>query len=169
MSRESIGEMYANQIPRLRRYARALTRNKEAAEDLVQDCLERAWRKSHRWEPGTNLQSWLFTVMHNVYVNGLRKNRLQTEPLDPDSLEGSRENTPDAALDLRDLKTGLGELHPEQREVLVLVCVEGMSYAQVAGITGVPIGTVMSRLHRARQHLRRWLAADQKPQLRRIK
>jgi RNA polymerase sigma-70 factor (ECF subfamily) len=163
------GELLAEQIPRLRRYARALTRNAQAADDLVQDCLERAWRKAHRWEPGTDLRAWLFTVMHNCYVNGLRRKRPETEPMAHTDYEDPRPQTADAGLDLRDLEQGLARLSPEQREVLLLVCLEEMSYEQVAAATGVPIGTVMSRLHRARERMRRLMTGDQRPTLRRVK
>ena len=76
------GQMLAEQIPRLRRYARALTRNVQTADDLVQDCLERAWRKAHHWEAGTDLRAWLFTVMHNVHINAARRKRPETEPME---------------------------------------------------------------------------------------
>jgi RNA polymerase sigma-70 factor (ECF subfamily) len=163
------GELLAAQIPRLRRYARALTRNVQAADDLVQDCLERAWRKAHRWEGGTDLRAWLFTVMHNCYINGLRHKRPDTEPLEHTDYADPRPPAADAALDLRDLEQGLAHLSPEQREVLLLVCLEEMSYEQVAAATGVPIGTVMSRLHRARERMRGFMAGEQRPVLRRVK
>lgn len=163
------GELLATQIPRLRRYARALTRNAQAADDLVQDCLERAWRKAHHWEPGTDLRAWLFTLMHNLHINTLRRKRPDTEPMAHNDYRDPRQQTPDAALNLRDLEQGLAQLSEEQREVLLLVCLEEMSYEQVAAVIGVPIGTVMSRLHRARERLRGWMAGEQKPALRRVK
>jgi RNA polymerase sigma-70 factor, ECF subfamily len=163
------GELLAAQIPRLRRYARALTKNVQSADDLVQDCLERAWRKAHRWEPGTDLRAWLFTVMHNCYINGLRRKRPETEPMEHTEYPDPRPQSADAGLELRDLEQGLARLSPEQREVLLLVCLEEMSYEQVAAATGVPIGTVMSRLHRARERLRGFMAGEQRPALRRVK
>jgi len=163
------GELLATQIPRLRRYARALTRNAQAADDLVQDCLERAWCKAHHWEPGTDLRAWLFTLMHNLHINALRRNRPDTEPMEHTDYQDPRPPAQDAALNLRDLEQGLAQLTPEQREVLLLVCLEEMSYEQVAAVVGVPIGTVMSRLHRARERLRGWMAGEQRPALRRIK
>jgi RNA polymerase sigma-70 factor (ECF subfamily) len=169
MSKGITGDLLSTQIPRLRRYARALTRSPEAADDLVQDCLERAWRKAHRWERGTDLRAWLFTLMHNLYVNGLRRRQLETEPMTHDEHEDKRQRPPDSGLDLRDLEQGLAQLPPEQREVLLLVCLEQMSYEQVSAIVGVPIGTVMSRLHRARKRLRGWMAGEQSPPLRRVK
>ena len=163
------GERLASQIPRLRRYARALTRNAEAADDLVQDCLERAWRKAHQWEAGTDLRAWLFTVMHNVYVNTLRRPQPETEPMEHNDYLDPRPQPADAGLNLRDLERGLARLSAEQREVLLLVCLEEMPYEQVAAVLGVPVGTVMSRLHRARERLREWMAGEQKPALRRVK
>lgn len=163
------GELLATHVPRLRRYARALTRNAQAADDLVQDCLERAWRKAHHWEPGTDLRAWLFTLMHNLHVNTLLRNRPDTEPMAHNDYQDPRPQAPDAALDLRDLEQGLAQLSAEQREVLILVCLEEMSYEQVAGVLAIPIGTVMSRLHRARERLRWWVSGEQKPALRRVK
>ena len=169
MSTGITGDLLAAQIPRLRRYARALTRSAQAADDLVQDCLERAWRKAHRWEPGTDLRAWLFTLMHNVHVNGLRRKYPDTEPIDDKDYPDMTLRGADLPLQMRDLERGLAELPAEQREVLLLVCLEDMSYEQVAGVLGIPIGTVMSRLHRARERLRRYLAGERKPPLRRVK
>jgi RNA polymerase sigma-70 factor, ECF subfamily len=163
------GELLATQIPRLRRYARALTRNVQAADDLVQDCLERAWRKAHQWEAGTDLRAWLFTLMHNVHVNGLRRRRPETEPMEHGEYQDPRPSAPEAGLQLRDLEQGLARLSPEQREVLLMVCLEEMPYEQAAAVLGVPVGTVMSRLHRARERLRAWMADEKKPPLRRVK
>ncbi|MBK1717238.1 RNA polymerase sigma factor [Thiocystis violacea] len=163
------GELLATQIPRLRRYARALTRNVQAADDLVQDCLERAWRKGHLWEHGTDLRAWLFTLMHNVHINALKRRQPETEPMVHSDYPDPRPIAPDAGLHLRDLEQGLARLTPEQREVLLLVCLEEMRYEQVASVLGVPIGTVMSRLHRARERLRTWMADEKTPPLRRVK
>jgi RNA polymerase sigma-70 factor (ECF subfamily) len=156
-------------IPRLRRYARALTRSPDAADDLVQDCLERAWRKFDRWEPGTDLRAWLFTLMHNVFVNGVRRRRIETEPMTDSDFEDRRQPGPDRGVALRDLEAAVSRLPPEQREVLLLVCLEEMTYEQVAVVLGVPVGTVMSRLHRARKRVRELLQDEQRPPLRRVK
>lgn len=163
-------ELLAREIPKLRRYARALTRNVQAADDLVQDCLERAWRNGHRWEAGTDLRAWLSTLMHNVYINGLRRKRPETEPMEHSDYEDPRPTCPEAGVQLRDLELALARLPPEQREVLLLVCLEEMSYQQVAAVTGVPVGTVMSRLHRARERMRTFMAGErQTPAIRRVK
>jgi RNA polymerase sigma-70 factor, ECF subfamily len=142
-------------VPHLRRYARALTGDFTAAEDLVQDTIERGWRRMTLWRPGTNLRAWLFTIMHNLYVNQLKagqrrsniggEHRGQEMPLEPPQ---------DHQLELIDLHKALQRLPHEQREVVLLIGLEQMSYDEAAKILGVPIGTVMSRLSRAREHLR---------------
>jgi RNA polymerase sigma-70 factor (ECF subfamily) len=144
-------------IPRLRRYARALAGDRVVADDLVQDTLERAWSKMHLYRRGTDLRAWLFTVMHNVYVNQVRAAR-PTVPLDeemPETFQPSRESD---GLALRDLDRAIRQLPPDQREVLLLVALEDMSYGEAAVALGIPIGTVMSRLARAREKLRAMLS-----------
>ena len=143
------------QIPSLRRYARALTGDTWAADDLVQDTLERACNKWRLWLVGTNLRAWLFSVMHNLFVNQLRQSAGGALPLmlDIDDLADDLP-APAAKTDQTlDLQRCLLRLPPEQREVLLLVSMEDMSYAEVAKVTGVPLGTVMSRLSRARARL----------------
>ena len=169
MSKGSMGDLLTTLIPRLRRYARALTRNEDAADDLVQDSLERAWRKAHHWEPGSDLRAWVFTLMHNLFVNNLRRQKPEVELIEHHEVPDLQARGPEGVLDLRDLESGLAQLPSEQREVLLLVCLEDMTYEQVAEILGIPIGTVMSRLHRARERLRRWMTGEQKPPLRRVK
>lgn len=152
-------------IPRLRRYARALTGSREAADDLTQDTLERAWVKRHLWReqagsPDGKLRAWLFAVMHNVFINGVKRAR-QFDSLDkfaaarpePVSAGASAETDAVAA----DLQAALRRLPDEQREVLLLVGLEQLSYAEAAQALEVPIGTVMSRLSRARERLRQLL------------
>ena len=140
-------------IPRLRRYARALVGERTAADDLVQDTLERALNKFHLWKRGTDLRAWLFTVMHNVHVNQIRGRR-ELVALDEESLEVPVRATHDVALEARDLERAFMRLSVEQREVLLLVVLEDMSYEEAAATLGIPIGTVMSRLSRAREKLR---------------
>ncbi len=140
-------------IPRLRRYARALVGERAAADDLVQDTLERAWSKLHLYRRGTDLRAWLFTVMHNVHVNKLRAAR-PTDPLDDDMPELAQRAAQADALLVRDLDRAIGRLPADQRAVLLLVTLEEMSYEEVARTLGIPIGTVMSRLSRAREKLR---------------
>jgi len=154
-------------IPRLRRYARALLRgNPGAADDLVQDCLERALSRLHLWRRGSDLRAWLFTLMHNVYVNQLRRSgrevaleELPDPPVDAESGHGH----------LGDIERALGLLQPDQREILLMVTLEGLSYREVATVLGIPEGTVMSRLARARERLRRALDGENSVELRRVK
>jgi RNA polymerase sigma factor (sigma-70 family) len=150
---ESIVEL----IPRLRRYARALAGERTAADDLVQDTLERAWSKLHLYRRGTDLRAWLFTVMHNVFVNQRRAAR-STTPLDEEMPELAQPAREIDTLVLRDLDAAIRRLPPDQREVLLLVALEDMSYADAAEALEIPIGTVMSRLARAREKLRTMLS-----------
>ena len=140
-------------IPRLRRYARALVGDRAAADDLVQDTLERAWAKLHLYRRGTDLRAWLFTVMHNVHVNKVRAAR-PTDTLDEDTPELAQRATQGDALLVRDLDRSIAVLSADQRAVLLLVALEDMSYEEVAQTLAIPIGTVMSRLSRAREKLR---------------
>jgi RNA polymerase sigma-70 factor (ECF subfamily) len=147
-------ERIAEHIPRLRRYARALAGDQHAADDLVQDTLERAINKRHLWRPGSDLRAWLFAIMHNVFVNQLRSRQAHPEDaLDDDALPAVAP-TDGARLEIRDLQTALAMLPPEQREVVLLVGLEQLTYAEVASALGIPIGTVMSRLFRGRERLR---------------
>lgn len=140
-------------IPRLRRYARALVGDRATADDLVQDTLERAWTKLHLYRRGTDLRAWLFTVMHNVHVNRVRAAR-PTDMLEEEMPELAQRPTQGDALLVRDLDRAVARLPAEQAAVLLLVTLEEMSYEQVARTLGIPIGTVMSRLSRAREKLR---------------
>jgi RNA polymerase sigma-70 factor (ECF subfamily) len=140
-------------IPRLRRYARALVGDRATADDLVQDTLERAWAKLHLYRRGTDLRAWLFTVMHNVHVNRVRASRV-ADTLEDEMPELAQRAPQGDALLVRDLDRGISRLPAEQRAVLLLVTLEEMSYEQVARTLGIPIGTVMSRLSRAREKLR---------------
>ena len=140
-------------IPRLRRYARALVGDRASADDLVQDTLERAWAKLHLYRRGTDLRAWLFTVMHNVHVNKVRATRV-TDTLEDELPELAQRASQGDALLVRDLDRAIARLPTEQRAVLLLVTLEEMSYEEVAHAVGIPIGTVMSRLSRAREKLR---------------
>jgi RNA polymerase sigma-70 factor (ECF subfamily) len=140
-------------IPRLRRYARALVGDRATADDLVQDTLERAWAKLHLYRRGTDLRAWLFTVMHNVHVNRVRAAR-PTDLLEDEMPELAQRASQGDALLVRDLDRAIARLPVDQRSVLLLVTLEEMSYEEVALALGVPIGTVMSRLSRAREKLR---------------
>jgi RNA polymerase sigma-70 factor (ECF subfamily) len=145
------------EIPRLRRYARALTRDTTAADDLVQDCMVRGFAKQHLWMEGTDLRAWLFTIMHNQYVNAVRRGVREGLSVSPSDTEPSlrRAATQDKGLELRDLDRAMAQLPKEQRSIILLVGLEGMSYEAVAEVMGIPVGTVRSRLSRGREALRR--------------
>ena len=139
----------------MRRYARALTGERTLADDLVQDTLERAWSKLHLWRGGSDLRAWLFTIMHNVHVNQVRsRGAAATLPLDEDLPDTPVRASQADMLEVRDIDAALKRLPLEQRQVLLLVALEHMSYQQTADTLGIPIGTVMSRLSRARERLR---------------
>jgi RNA polymerase sigma-70 factor, ECF subfamily len=150
------------QIPRLRRYARALTRDVTRADDLVQSCLVRAVAKQHLWEPGTDLRAWLFTILHNQHVNDVRRSVREGTTVE---LEEAPQLTVPSnvipALELRDLETAIGKLPPEQRQAILLVGLEGMAYEEAAAVLQVPVGTVRSRLSRGRDQLRRLMGVDE--------
>ena len=160
-------------IPALRRYATALLRNREEADDLVHDCLVRALDKLHTRRDDADVRAWLFAIMHNLFISQLRrqKSRPAGEPID-ESHEATLALRPDqeASLHFRDLVDALNRLPVEQRSVLLLVAVEDLSYAEAASVLGVPIGTVMSRLARGREKLRQMTQGDDaRPVLRRVK
>jgi RNA polymerase sigma-70 factor (ECF subfamily) len=148
---QSLDDLVA-EIASLRRYGRSLAGSRAAADDLVQDTLERAIQKFHLFEPGTKLRLWLFTIMRNIFLDHYRKSR-KLGLVSLDAADFQAEPRPGDQLDRlvhRDLVTQMARLKPEYRELLVLVGLEGLSYQQAAAITGVPLGTVRSRLFRAR-------------------
>jgi RNA polymerase sigma-70 factor, ECF subfamily len=149
------------EIPRLRRYARALTRDVTRADDLVQSCLTRAVAKQHLWEAGTDLRAWLFTILHNQHVNEVRRSVREGNNVDIDEAP-TLAVQPNAmpCLQLRDLERAIAQLAIEQREVILLVGLEGLAYEEVAAVLNVPIGTVRSRLSRGRDQLRRLMGME---------
>ena len=143
-------------IPRLRRYARALTRDTVAADDLVQECLTRALGKIHLWEPGTDLRAWLFTILHHRHVSDARSEArrracIKLQKSDPD---GALSPSQTVRLELRDLERAITQLPEEQRSVILLVALQGMGYEEAAAIVKLPVGTVRSRVSRGREALR---------------
>lgn len=140
-------------IPRLRRYARALMGERAGADDLVQDTVERGWLKLASWRRGSDMRAWLFAIMHNLHADQLRRPALRTVALDDDAAPPCAPPGADP-LALRDMDAALALLPAEQREVLLLVALEEMTYEEVAGALGIPLGTVMSRLSRGRERLR---------------
>lgn len=145
-------------LPHLMRYARALTRDTDAADDLVQECAGRALSKLHLFKAGTNMRAWLFTVMHNLHAQNMRRlgRRMDKTSLEPEMEErhGS-DGDQMGALTLRDLDRALSRLSDDQRAVVLLVGLEDMSYAETAEILEIPVGTVMSRLARGRERLKK--------------
>jgi RNA polymerase sigma factor (sigma-70 family) len=160
-------------IPALRRYAAALLRNREDADDLVHDCLVRALDKLHTRRDDADVRAWLFAIMHNLFISQVRRAKVRPagDPLD-ESHEAVLSMRPDQenGLHWRDLVRGLNQLPADQRSVLLLVSVEDLSYAEAANVLGIPVGTVMSRLARARERLRQLTdEAAARPALRRVK
>jgi RNA polymerase sigma-70 factor, ECF subfamily len=149
------------EIPRLRRYARALTRDIVTADDLVQDCLTRALGKLHLWQEGSDLRAWLFTILHNQYVNHIRRAVREGATVGLNESEPLLRRAPQQSkrLELRDLERAIAKLPEEQRTVILLVGLEGMRYEEVAAVLDVPVGTIRSRLSRGREALRRLTGA----------
>lgn len=145
-------------VPRLRRYARALLGDRYAADDLVQDTLERAWNKFHLWRPESDLRAWLFTIMHNVFVNQVRSKRSDIEKTMEELPDVPVRATQSDSLEIADVERALRALPDDQREVLLLVAIEEMTYDEASRALAIPIGTVMSRLSRARERMRRLIA-----------
>lgn len=158
------------EIPALRRYARALLRDNEGGEDLLQDCLERALSHRHLFVRPSNLRAWLFRIMRNLYLNNLRTARRRPLGIgleDTGSMAISADQIP--RLEIAETLAAFDRLPVEQREVLLLVVVEGHSYREAAKVLGVPAGTVMSRMARAREQLRELSRVATGPHLRRVK
>jgi RNA polymerase sigma-70 factor (ECF subfamily) len=159
-------------VPALRRYARSLLRGSQEVDDLVHDCLVRALDQLHTLREDANLRAWLFAIMHNLFISRARRNKARSQTV---SLEERNQDdlamgaTQEGHVQTRELLRALDELSEEQRSVLLLVSVEDLSYAEVAQVLGIPIGTVMSRLSRARERLRQMTEGDAPPMLRRVK
>ena len=162
----------AAELPHLRRFSRALVGDAALADDLVQDCLERAMIKSHLYDPARPLRAWLYAVLRNLFISGLRRDRRSAVVKSVDDLvggEGSVAAAQEERLSVALVAEGLDRLPRDQREVIVLVALEDMSYRDAAEIAGVPIGTVMSRLSRARAALQKILEDRGHTVLRRVK
>jgi RNA polymerase sigma-70 factor, ECF subfamily len=157
-------------IPSLRRYAWTLLRNSSDADDLVQDTLLKALDRIDTLRTASELRSWLFTIMHNLYVNRWRRMklgaRLAAKEVEPDIAVPASQP---ASAEMQDVLRGLATLPEEQRQIVLLVAVEGFQYGEVAAMLGIPVGTVMSRLSRARDRLREFVEGRERPLLRRVK
>ena len=156
--------LLVEEIPALRRYARALCGDVSHADDLVQECLLRAVSRRKLWIGHKGMRPWLFSILHNISVNILR--RQINSPVGVSSAHceaaATSAESSDLFCTLADFEKAMQQLSPEQREVLLLVGLEQMSYREVSKIVGVPVGTVMSRLARAREHLRKGLDGEVK-------
>ena len=171
MSTDEIAARIEPLIPGLRRYAFALVRDRDGADDLVQDCLERAVGRWHLRRPDGDLRAWLFAILRNLHLSGLRQRSRRgphvalDEVASPPAVDGDQ----DGRTGLRDILSGLDTLSEEHRTILLLVGVEDMSYEEAARVIGLPVGTVMSRLSRAREKLRTFLETGTRSPLRRVK
>ena len=145
------------EIPRLRRYARALLRDIDAADDLVQDCLERALARLENWQSGESPRRWLFTIMHHIFVDQLRKVKRRAEVVvltldDSEAMASPAQQAENLAS--REIVDALQAIGADRRAALLMVGIEGFSYAEAASILGIPAGTLMSRIARGREELR---------------
>ncbi len=161
-------------IPALRRYASVLVRDRQDVDDLVHDCLVRALDQLHTRREEGDLRAWMFAIMHNLFISRARRLKMSghSEPFDTIADDGPGVQAgQDSHMERRDVMRALKSLPEDQRTVLVLVAVEGLPYAEVARVIGVPVGTIMSRLSRARERLRRSMQGEDvgRPALRRVK
>jgi len=157
-------------IPALRRYAYALLRDHDAADDLVQDTLERALSRWRLWRPDGDLRAWLFTMQRNLFINDWRQRQRRGPHARLDDVASpATAGQQEAGLEMRDVLAALDQLPEEQKSLLLLIGVEDFSYDDAARILGVPMGTVMSRLSRGRQKLRSILETGRATLLRRVK
>lgn len=152
----NVRQQIVDLIPRLRRFACVLTGSRHAADDIVQTALERALTRLDQWQPDTHLDRWLMRILHNVWIDEVRRNRRfvgvsEVSDLDLGSDPGDRRA--EARVALSQTQAVIAQLPAQQRDVLALVCVDGRSYKEAAEILAVPVGTVMSRLARARAQL----------------
>ena len=144
-------------LPRLRRYAGVLTRDRSRADDLVQDTLQRAIEREATFRSGENLRAWLFALMHNLFIDGVRGSEAIDWTADAGALPEAAAPRQSDPIEMRDIHRALAKLPTEQREVLLLVAIEGLRYREAAEVLVLPIGTVMSRLARAREKMQELL------------
>lgn len=154
---DEIGRRMTACLSSLRRYAHALLGDRAAADDLVQDTFDRAWSHIASWRDGSDMRPWLFSIMHNLHVDQIRKPRLTIVSGEDEILNVAVRGMHHDNLELRDLDAALRRLPDEQREVLLLIALEEMSYAEAAEVLGISPGNVASRLSRARETLRQVL------------
>ncbi|PCH82055.1 MAG: RNA polymerase subunit sigma [Hyphomicrobiales bacterium] len=161
-------DQMTNAVPALRRYARGLCRDQELADDLVQDCVERAIRKQRLWKPTGSVQSWMFRMMLNIHRNQLKSGRNKLDSRSVEMLDIDMPQAPEqpGRLALTEVSNALAKIPDDQKQALLLVVLEGFSYADAAKILDIPVGTLMSRISRARSQLRSLTHEDGLPHLR---
>jgi RNA polymerase sigma-70 factor (ECF subfamily) len=169
---DDIKWLMAREIPRLRRYAHSLTANTDSADDLVQDCLERAIRKRHLWRRHGSIRNWLYRVLYNVFLNQVQQHKNLRSHVSLDGFEGvlAEPARQEQQIDCKDIVAAMQALPDEQRAAIALTALEGLSYDEAADVLDIPIGTLRSRLFRGRDKLRELYAAQPAPTaLRRVK
>jgi RNA polymerase sigma-70 factor (ECF subfamily) len=157
-------DLLVTHLPHLRAVARALTGHRDRADDLVNDTVLRALSAEKQFQAGTNLKAWLMTILRNHYINGLRRSRIEVEVVDeiPDSALPTAPNQ-EHVVEMGEVAAALQRMSVEHREILVLISAAGLSYEEAASVCGCAIGTIKSRLNRARSELKRVLDTAQSP------
>ena len=162
------GELLIEVLPRLRRFAISLTGSRDRGDDLVQTACAKAMAGRKTWRQETRFDAWIFRILRNAWIDELRRRSAEGQPADLDDHEAAASTDGEALavnrITLDSVLTAVKALPPDQRDVVVLVCVEEFTYAEVAEMTGVPIGTIMSRLARAREKSARLTGIESKPQ-----
>ncbi len=155
--KKEVQEELINMLPRLRRFAYGLTGKMSDADDLVQMACERGLTRIHQWKPGTRLDSWMFRIIQTIFLDEKRKHKVRGDPVSPEKYTNVADikshKLPEIRNNLSRVTNAMSDLPEEQRVILMLVCIEELSYKEAAAVTGVPVGTVMSRLARARVRL----------------
>jgi len=151
-------QLLVTHLPHLRAVARALTGHRDRADDLVNDAILKALSAESQFQPGTNLKAWLITILRNHYINGLRRSRIEVEAVEeiPESAMPTAPNQ-EHVVEMHEVAAALQRMSVEHREILVLVSAAGLSYEEAATVCGCAVGTIKSRLNRARSELKRVL------------
>ncbi len=166
MTYSSLREDMMQHLPHLRAFARTLTGNRERADDLVQDTIIRALNAEQQFIAGTNLKAWMMTILRNHYINGLRRHRLEGDSLEqvPESVFATAA-VQDDKIEFQEVSAALQKMSPEHREVIILISATGLSYEETAEICGCAVGTIKSRLNRARSELKKLVDGEVKPKV----
>jgi len=166
---EDTKQLIANEIPQLRRFARALTNETSKADDLVQDCLERAIRKHTSWKKDGSIRAWLFRILFNVFLNDVKKNRRDPALHNIDEVSVSEKPRQEQIFVAKSITDAMQDLPPDQRSAIALTAVEGLSYDEAAHVMGIEVGTLKSRIFRGRYALKELYEGLEAPKLRRVK